>query len=152
MAMELFAGIAVTDFARSFAWYRQLIGAEPSFYPHDTEAVWEIAEHCYLYVEQVPERAGGAMLMIMAEDIDATVAAIAGRGIASARVEEYEQGMQKVVYRDPDGNEVSYGGVPRVIVPELEYDESIPPRPEEEIADVVRAKPDVADHSAHPPH
>ncbi|MGW9629035.1 hypothetical protein [Microbacterium sp. NPDC055521] len=34
-------------------------------------------------------------------------------------------------------------------IPELEVDESIAPRPEEEIADVLRAEPDVADHSAH---
>lgn len=34
-------------------------------------------------------------------------------------------------------------------IPELEADESIAPRPEEEIADVLRAEPDVADHSAH---
>ena len=32
-------------------------------------------------------------------------------------------------------------------VPELEEDETIPPRPEEEIADELRAKPDVEDHS-----
>ena len=35
-------------------------------------------------------------------------------------------------------------------VPELEVDENVAPRPEEEIADVLRAKPDVADHSHHP--
>ncbi len=35
------------------------------------------------------------------------------------------------------------------MVPEIETDESIAPRPEEEIADVLRAEPDVADHSAH---
>ena len=35
-------------------------------------------------------------------------------------------------------------------VPELEDDQSIAPRPEEEIADVLRAKPDVADHAQHP--
>ena len=35
-------------------------------------------------------------------------------------------------------------------VPELEVDETIPPRPEEEAPDVARAKPDVEDHSAHP--
>ena len=35
-------------------------------------------------------------------------------------------------------------------VPELEDDETIPPRPEEEIADIARAKPDVEDHSRHP--
>ena len=32
-------------------------------------------------------------------------------------------------------------------VPELEVDQTIAPRPEEEIADVLRAKPDVEDHS-----
>ncbi|MDN4609610.1 hypothetical protein [Arthrobacter burdickii] len=34
-------------------------------------------------------------------------------------------------------------------VPELEVNETIAPRPEEEIADVLRAKPDVEDHSQH---
>lgn len=34
-------------------------------------------------------------------------------------------------------------------VPELEEDENIAPRPEEEIADRLRAKPDVANHSRH---
>ena len=32
-------------------------------------------------------------------------------------------------------------------VPELEADQTIAPRPEEEIADALRAKPDVEDHS-----
>lgn len=32
-------------------------------------------------------------------------------------------------------------------VPELEEDETVAPRPEEEIADVLRAEPDTADHS-----
>lgn len=35
-------------------------------------------------------------------------------------------------------------------VPELEADETIPPRPEEEIADVLRAEPDLEDHRQHP--
>lgn len=35
-------------------------------------------------------------------------------------------------------------------VPELEEDENIPPRPEEEVADVLRARPDVEDHSLQP--
>ena len=34
-------------------------------------------------------------------------------------------------------------------IPELEEDQTIAPRPEEEIADVLRAKPDVEDHSRH---
>jgi hypothetical protein len=35
-------------------------------------------------------------------------------------------------------------------VPELEEDQTVAPRPEEEIADVLRAEPDVQDHSEHP--
>jgi hypothetical protein len=34
-------------------------------------------------------------------------------------------------------------------IPELEVDENVAPRPEEEIADVLRAEPDVDDHSDH---
>ena len=44
MALYLFAGIAVSDFAGALAWYEKLLGAPPSFFPHDTEAVWELAE------------------------------------------------------------------------------------------------------------
>ena len=35
-------------------------------------------------------------------------------------------------------------------LPKLEVDQTIAPRPEEEIADILRAKPDVEDHSQHP--
>lgn len=35
-------------------------------------------------------------------------------------------------------------------IPELEEDETIAPRPEEEIADVGRAEPDVEDHRKQP--
>ena len=34
-------------------------------------------------------------------------------------------------------------------IPELEIDENIAPRPEEEIADRLRAEPDVEDHARH---
>lgn len=35
-------------------------------------------------------------------------------------------------------------------VPELEYDESVPPRPEEEIADAARSVPDPDGHGGTP--
>lgn len=36
-------------------------------------------------------------------------------------------------------------------VPEIEFDENIPPRPEEEIADELRAEPDLDEHSPRRP-
>ncbi|MGV2985129.1 hypothetical protein ACNPNP_15625 [Microbacterium sp. AGC85] len=35
-------------------------------------------------------------------------------------------------------------------VPEIELDENIAPRPEEVVADLLRAEPDVEDHAQHP--
>ncbi|MER5456061.1 VOC family protein [Micromonospora sp. NPDC002389] len=111
-AQDLFAGIPVADFDHSLAWYRQFFGAEPSFYPNDIEAVWTLTKHSYVYIELLPDRAGRSMLMIMAADLDTTVAGLTRRGLEPHRIENYEQGMRKVVYADPDGNEISYGGVP----------------------------------------
>ena len=33
-----------------------------------------------------------------------------------------------------------------LLIPEIEFDQNVAPRPEEEIADVARAVPDVEDH------
>jgi len=35
------------------------------------------------------------------------------------------------------------------LIPEIEFDQNVAPRPEEEIADVARAVPDVEDHGSH---
>lgn len=109
MSTDLFAGLPVADYERSLSWYRRLLGAEPSFLPNDVEAVWEVGEHRYVYIERLPDRAGRSMHMLMVADIDVTIAAIAERGIAPDREETYD-GMRKVVFRDPDGNEFSFGG------------------------------------------
>ena len=108
--VSLFAGMPVSDYNRSLDWYRRLLGGEPSFYPNDREAVWEVGENCFVYFEVVPERAGGSLTMVMVDDVDARVAAISESGISPLRVEQYEGGMRKVVFADPDGNELSFGG------------------------------------------
>jgi hypothetical protein len=79
---------------------------------HETEAVWELAENRYLYIEQEPEHAGHARLTIFLEDFDARVAAITERGLEPAKVETYGNGVRKTTYRDADGNEIGYGGAP----------------------------------------
>jgi len=42
MALDLFAGIPVRDYATALPWYERLLGSPPSFVPHATEAVWEL--------------------------------------------------------------------------------------------------------------
>lgn len=79
MAVGIFAGIAVSDFARALEWYRRLLGTEPAFFPNDVEAVWQLAEDRYVYIIRDPERAGGAVGMIWVDDPVAEVARIAAR-------------------------------------------------------------------------
>jgi len=52
MPLDLFAGISVTDYAAALEWYDRLFGSPPSFFPNATEAVWELAEHRYVFIEQ----------------------------------------------------------------------------------------------------
>jgi hypothetical protein len=110
MAMDLFAGIPVTDYAAALPWYEQFFGGPPSFLPNDTEAVWEVAEHQYIYIVQEPERAGNALVLSFVDDLDDRVAELARRGLAPAKREAYDNGVIKVIYRDAEGNEISFGG------------------------------------------
>ena len=47
----------------------------------------------------------------------------------------------------PDTHDAPDPDVPSF--PEIEFDQNVAPRPEEEIADVARAEPDVEDHGRH---
>ena len=64
MALYLFAGIPVSDYAAALAWYERLLGSPPLSFPNDTEAVWELAEHRYVYIEELPGCAGDALRLI----------------------------------------------------------------------------------------
>ncbi|MET8685287.1 VOC family protein [Streptomyces sp. NPDC004732] len=119
MALDLFCGIPVSDYASALTWYERLLGGPPAFYPNDVEAVWELAEHRYLYIEHLPEHAGHARHTLFVGDFDERVAQIADRGLAPAQRDTYANGVRKTTYRDPDGNEIGFGGAPQTLEPEL---------------------------------
>ena len=112
MDVDLFAGIPVGDYERALAWYERLLGSGPSFLPNATEAVWELAEHRFVFIEVRPDHAGHSMHTIFVEDFDARIREIADRGIEPADQETYSNGVRKATYRDPDGNEIGFGGAP----------------------------------------
>jgi catechol 2,3-dioxygenase-like lactoylglutathione lyase family enzyme len=111
MSLHLFAGLRVRDYPAARPWYEQLLG-EPSFFPHDTEAVWTLADDRSIYIVEHPDGAGHGVVLIFVDDLDAHVSTIAARGLAPAEQETYTNGVRKVVYRDPDGNELGFGGAP----------------------------------------
>ena len=111
MSLHLFAGLRVRDFQAARSWYERLLG-EPTFFPHATEAVWTLAEDRSVYVVEHADGAGHSVVTIFLDDLDARVAAIAARGLEPDERETYSNGVRKVLYRDPDGNEVGFGGPP----------------------------------------
>lgn len=112
MNVDLFAGVPVRDYAVATTWYERLFGAPPSFLPNDIEAVWEIAEHRFVYVKVAPEHAGHALHTAFVDDFDERLAHIAQRGLEPAQLETYDNGVRKATFRDPDGNEIGFGGAP----------------------------------------
>ena len=87
MAVGVFAGIAVKDYASALKWYQRLLGAEPSFHPNDAEAVG----------------------MILVDHPQAEAARIAERGLEPDHVERYGT-VWKYVFHDADGNDTRIGG------------------------------------------
>ena len=109
MAVGIFAGIPVKDFRIAVEWYKRLLGAEPTLYPNDIEAVWQLAEDRYVYIIQDANRAGGAVSMIWVDDPISEVARIAERGLEPVSVEKHD-GVWKYVFHDANGNETGVGG------------------------------------------
>src|SRR5712692_5000326 len=78
--LALFAGIYVSDIQAATHWYARLLGGQPSFIPHDAEAVWELAEDRSIYINARPEDAGHSVVTVFVGDLDERVVAIAERG------------------------------------------------------------------------
>ena len=111
MSIDLFAGAPVRDFATARVWYERLLG-DPSFFPNDIEAVWELGPHRFVYIVEEPEHAGHAVTTVMVSDLDDRMTAIADQGIEPALEETYGNGVRKTTYVDPDGNRFAFGEVP----------------------------------------
>ena len=109
---DLFAGVSVTDYVAAVAWYEQLFGCPPTFLPNDREAVWGLAAQRYLFIELLPEHAGHARHLIFLHDLDGFVAQVGARGVQPTQRETLENGVRKVIYHDPDGNKIEFGGAP----------------------------------------
>jgi hypothetical protein len=63
-----------------------------------------------VYIVEDADGAGNSVVTIFLDDLDAHVAAITARGLEPDERETYSNGVRKALYRDPDGNELGFGG------------------------------------------
>jgi hypothetical protein len=102
---------AIRDLQAARPWYERLLG-EPTFFPHTTEAAWTLADDRSVYIVEQADAAGNSVVTMFVDDLDAQVAAIAARGLEPDERLTYSNGVRKALYRDPDGNELGFGGAP----------------------------------------
>ncbi|MFT4188065.1 MAG: VOC family protein [Aeromicrobium sp.] len=113
MTLHLFAGLRVSDHDAAADWYTRLLGHDvATFRPNDRETVWTLGEHSHVYIEADPDRAGGGVVTLFVDDLDAALATASAGGLEPSRRETYDDGVRKAVFIDPDGNEIGMGGAP----------------------------------------
>ena len=103
MPLHLFVGLRVRDFQAALPWYEQLLG-EPTFCPHATEAVWTLAEDRSVNVVEHADGAGDTVVTAFLDDLDAHV--VAAGGLEPDERVTLSNGVRKLLYHDPDGNEL----------------------------------------------
>ena len=74
--------------------------------------MWTLEDQRHVYVVVDEQRAGGGHLTLFVNDLEERIERIGQSGIEPATDETYGNGVRKVEYHDPDGNQFGIGGGP----------------------------------------
>lgn len=108
----LFAGTAVADYDAALAWYERLMGRAPDFFPHEREAVWQVTDTGWIYIVDDAARAGGGLLTLMVDDLEARVDEIGRRGIETEGIAwVVPESTRSAWITDPEGNRIQLAEV-----------------------------------------
>ncbi|MGW7267015.1 VOC family protein [Streptomyces sp. NPDC054842] len=97
----------VRDIEAAVAWYERLLGRPADTRPMEGLADWHINATAWVQVFRSPEHAGGALLNLVVDDLDAALVELAGRGITAGDVQPGGQRVRFAAVHDPDGNRVT---------------------------------------------
>jgi catechol 2,3-dioxygenase-like lactoylglutathione lyase family enzyme len=108
----VFAAVHVADLGAARAWYEQFTGRPPDLVPNQDEAAWQFTDSGWIYLMRDAARAGRSAATLLVDDLDARLAAVGERGVATGEIETYDNGVRHVVITDPEGNTVAFAEVP----------------------------------------
>lgn len=108
----LFAGVAAAHYESLRDWYERLMGRPADLVPNEIEVCWRLTDTSWIYVKADPERASKAFITVLVDDLDAQLAELDERGIASGPVETLPGGVRTTVVTDPEGNTIQFGEAP----------------------------------------
>jgi predicted enzyme related to lactoylglutathione lyase len=104
----LFASVAVADLQSALPWYEQVFGRAADIVPNQSEVMWRVSDHGWLYVIQDPARAGRTVVTIAVSDLEQFVAGLAARGVSAGPIEDVGEAARKANVLDSDGNVLSW--------------------------------------------
>jgi glyoxylase I family protein len=87
----------------------RLLGRPSDLILKENEAAWQVAETGWLYLVGDTKRAGKALLTILVDDLEAHVADLAERGLATGAIETVPGVVRKTVITDPEGSKITFG-------------------------------------------
>jgi predicted enzyme related to lactoylglutathione lyase len=103
----LFVGVGVSNFETARAWYECFFGRAADVVVHEEEAMWQVADHGWLYIVRDEERAGNSIIALAVSDIEEETRALDARGVSPGPVEPEGDAGLKSVALDPDGNSIA---------------------------------------------
>ncbi len=105
--LKVLAVAPVADMDASVGWYERLFGRPADARPMPSLADWHVTDSGWVQVFQDPERARSALLNLAVADLEAELAELSQRGIASGEVTTATKAGKLAVVADPDGNTVT---------------------------------------------
>lgn len=106
-ATSVTIGVPVRDLAVSREWYRQLLGQAPDLEPVPGIAEYEVAGVWVQLMEGEPP-GGSWTLRIGVTDLDGERDRLRSLGIEAGEVQTVPGVISYFVFRDPDGNRLSW--------------------------------------------
>jgi glyoxylase I family protein len=103
---HVLAVVPVTDLDRSRAWYESLFGRPADNNPMPNLVEWQVVPGGWVQVFIDSERAGSALVNFAADDLDAHINELIGRGLSPGQPDAANKGVRLSVITDPDGNTI----------------------------------------------
>jgi catechol 2,3-dioxygenase-like lactoylglutathione lyase family enzyme len=112
-----FVQLAVADWPAAVAWYRDVLGLRLAFRNDADRFALLDAGGCRVALKEGPPEPGNVLLTFEVDDLPATLARLAARGVTlESPTEQSEEGYRRARLRDPDGHSICLfewnGGVP----------------------------------------
>ncbi len=102
---NVLAGLPVANFDAALDWYERLFGRPADARPMDGLADWHFVDTGSVQLVEHAERAGGGLVTLTADDLQADVEAMRQRGVQVGEVDDTTS--DKVLFvsvSDPEGN------------------------------------------------